>query len=469
MLNHIHQSPVPSSSAQYPENSTTLDRGIQQPDRFFAAGDAVSLNPPDPSAGLRHFINRIEGALGRMLDLRSMDDAGPYKPATTPASLAGRFLRAIESHLFGAGQDRLSAPSALPVSMENSSAAPDSQNEPVAVPLPDTVETAPAIEATDSPIQQTDSDLSPALPQSVGMDHVAEGVDQGYLQTLADFSGTDYSQTIMEAVDQAHGLIKQGIEDIKARSNGVETGNYSYKAAAFDETRNISLTILTRDGDKVTIDIHQARGAGGSQLEMTGSDGTSKSAEQYSYSDGRLAFSINGNLDADEVTAIRELIDNVAGLAKTFYSSDFEKALGQASAIGFDSTELSGFALDMDYRQTQYTASAEQYSGGGRKHRQGWGSNVIPGDIADRLRHGMDRTHRLMKTPALGRLENPRRLIRDLFEALGKQFETASGNSSSNPGSLAGQFKNEVIADLFSAISSGTESPEMLQNVDAYV
>ncbi|MFZ5571572.1 MAG: hypothetical protein ACOZF0_14315 [Thermodesulfobacteriota bacterium] len=409
MLNPI-QSHVPAVSSRYPESITTTEQPIAGPTPFPMETDAVSLSQPEPDAGLLHFINRIEGELGRVMDRQAIGKTGPYRAKTSPASIAGRFLRALENRLFGEAPAGPTASSGTAAGGVETGSGPVSRSEATGASLP--AATKPAI--------------SPSTSGNEWAGRLEQGVDRGYSQTRGDFSGAEHFQEIMDAVDQAYGLIKQGVQDIKTRTAGADSGSYSYSTMAFDESRNLSLTIMTRDGDRVSIDIHQTAGAGQSQFAAAGSDGGTMRTEQYGYLEKNLAYSIRGDLDEDEITAIRELIGDIAGLAKTFYAFDMGKTISQAASIDFDSTELSGFSLDMDVQQTRYAAVLENRAYSGEERHQGTGSNAIPADMLDQFRLGMERTNRLLKDPALGRIENPRRLIRDLFEALGKHFEKSS-------------------------------------------
>jgi len=61
-------------------------------------------------------------------------------------------------------------------------------------------------------------------------------------------------------------------------------------------------------------------------------------------------------LDPEELNAISDLISEITTLADTFYSGNFQDALFQATEMGYNSNELSGFSLDLKYERSAYAA-----------------------------------------------------------------------------------------------------------------
>jgi hypothetical protein len=76
-----------------------------------------------------------------------------------------------------------------------------------------------------------------------------------------------------------------------------------------------------------------------------------------------FSFSVEGELDDDELRAIGELVSDTASLATEFFDGDIDAAFEQALQLGFDETELTGFALQLDsVQQTRVTQTYESVS-----------------------------------------------------------------------------------------------------------
>ncbi len=69
-------------------------------------------------------------------------------------------------------------------------------------------------------------------------------------------------------------------------------------------------------------------------------------------------FSIEGDINEDEALAINDLLDQVVALADEFYYGDVEKAFNQALEIGYDSSEIAAYMLDLQLTETQTVATA---------------------------------------------------------------------------------------------------------------
>ena len=66
-----------------------------------------------------------------------------------------------------------------------------------------------------------------------------------------------------------------------------------------------------------------------------------------SYQENSFSFTLNGELDENELKAIGRLVADANELAEEFFNGDIESAFNQALELGFDEQELSSFALQL--------------------------------------------------------------------------------------------------------------------------
>lgn len=84
------------------------------------------------------------------------------------------------------------------------------------------------------------------------------------------------------------------------------------------------------------------------------------STERYEhFNSNALSFTVQGELDEDELNAIGTLVADASDLADEFFNGDIESAFNQALKLGYDEKELTGFALQLT-RQEQ-TQSIQAY------------------------------------------------------------------------------------------------------------
>ena len=201
-----------------------------------------------------------------------------------------------------------------------------------------------------------------------------EGVSRGFAMAekdLAGFMNEEIEQGIMKSRD----LIKTGIDDLEADIFGRQQPNAvqlsSLEAVAASDEKSGSLVIRTKDGDEVTFSFESLRSFQASQQRnfqtqesLDQSDGNGEQSEnvfsasysqqtsyQY-YERSGISFSLQGELDEDELESIADLVGQVQDLADTFYSGDIDKAFEEALSLGFDDKELVGYALQLN-RTTQ--------------------------------------------------------------------------------------------------------------------
>jgi hypothetical protein len=182
------------------------------------------------------------------------------------------------------------------------------------------------------------------------------------------------------------------------------------------------LTIKTRDGDLVTIRIHEKEQAASSlqlanqngragddsgytdietyqQQEAAGSfdfnaifangevsdvsmvmDANSReyTAVNYRSEDGNrlitanyrslsstsshLSFEVKGSLDQKELKAVGDLLNDVDSLADEFFNGDIQAAFSKATQLGYDDSEIAGYALNLIEQETTVVADRYQYT-----------------------------------------------------------------------------------------------------------
>ena len=190
-----------------------------------------------------------------------------------------------------------------------------------------------------------------------------EGIATGYAQAREMLEGMGMMDDALAAdIDRGETLVNEGISsmaagDIPALLASDETDTVSntdaadsevptssintptYSAAAMRTSNNMSLEVITQDGDRVTVDFSQRQGS----LEMR-AGGLSVSASAFSE---KWDMEVRGNLDDGEVAALEELFADVQKLSETFFGGDLGAALEEAMSLGFDGNELASMSLNL--------------------------------------------------------------------------------------------------------------------------
>lgn len=207
-----------------------------------------------------------------------------------------------------------------------------------------------------------------------------EGVSRGIAMAEKDLGGL-MNDDISTGIDRSRSLIENRINALESDLLGIQNedqlaagGVASALNVNSSNSESASLTIRTRDGDEVQLSFESLRayqyasqqtvaytteqgqgGEGNGYQNVVATDSTS-----YSYFDRQgISFSLKGELDEGELTAIADLVESVNDLADTFFGGDLDKAFEKALELGFDDQELTGYALQLN--RTQQTEVVKTY------------------------------------------------------------------------------------------------------------
>lgn len=195
--------------------------------------------------------------------------------------------------------------------------------------------------------------LSPDIKTDIGKtyDLVLEGIDA--LRAKFITSLTDKDAAISSPSTAASALTVPSF--MPAPGSSASYANYEYARA-----REFSFELTTREGDKVVIKAASSEGLA-VEAGRVSANGRSVSVANASYSASQsFSLSIEGDLNDAERTAIEDLLGQVHELAGRFFDGDLEGAFAQAMSLGYDSTQIGRFALNLAQAEIQQVTKAYQ-------------------------------------------------------------------------------------------------------------
>ena len=193
--------------------------------------------------------------------------------------------------------------------------------------------------------------LSPDVEQDIGKtyDLVLTGVDalrEKFLGGLVKNEPTTTPETTPQATrQQAYAALA--------------SSSYQYASAS-----SFSFQLTTAEGDKVTISATSAQAFSGQYARgVAGNNESYTLAETMSasYSSTReSSWSIQGDLNDDEMQAIEELLGQINKLAGEFFNGNLDEAFNQALALGYDQQHITAFSLNLTQVEVQRVSTAYQ-------------------------------------------------------------------------------------------------------------
>ncbi len=167
-------------------------------------------------------------------------------------------------------------------------------------------------------------------------------------------TGKTYSPTMADSGAQA----RAGVAAVARQAEALHYGE------------TFRLEIVTRDGDRVRVDVRQMlQAVHASEAKIAGYAGPegvavvgSRAELEAGRFEARFGLHVQGELDEDEMRALKSIFEQVADLADQFYGGNIPAALQAAKALQVDGSEIGNVSLNMTqqitYARIQQQAAA---------------------------------------------------------------------------------------------------------------
>ena len=245
---------------------------------------------------------------------------------------------------------------------------------------------------------------------------IADGLTQlGENLFGADLDGSDTAAGANGATDTQAPAVN-GTSD--AGSTNVPSSNVSGFQASntqvqIERNRSFEMEVLTQEGDKVKILVNSGQSFASNQVSYADGNTAIDGFEASFSSFDNLSFSVEGDLNQNELAALNDLFSQVNDVAATFYGGDVEQAFNQAMDVGMNPEQLASFAVNIN--QSESVAVRDTYvavqnmAGPARANPYQDTFNTL-GQFARKARHGAHALSDSAQSPA-----NMRSLYADLI------------------------------------------------------
>jgi len=213
------------------------------------------------------------------------------------------------------------------------------------------------------------------------LDAGLEGFKKGFAEAQKQLEAlASFTPEIQADIDDTRERVLAGVDDLRQRIVDQQLGQppsderaddtntsrsegplaYRYEQA---RASRFSFELMTAEGDRVAI---QANSSAAVSLSGSGNGSSFSAAASRS-----LSWSVEGDLNADERSAIESLLGGVDRLAEQFFSGDLDGALESAMALGYDREQVASFSLNLS--QSSIRQVSETYGRSTGKPEQGPG------------------------------------------------------------------------------------------------
>ncbi|WP_105170374.1 DUF5610 domain-containing protein [Pseudoalteromonas sp. T1lg24] len=191
-----------------------------------------------------------------------------------------------------------------------------------------------------------------------------KGVEQGIGEAVEELKDSElYTDEIEQGIEKSRELIFDGLDefeqsifnpDKKGPSDAAFNGQNFYQL-----DNGASFEIKTAEGDIIKL-TYNSQFSSSEQLSYNKSEeGESLSYSSTQSSSQAYSFSVEGDLNEDEVAAINELMSELQEVSNEFFNGSLDEAFEQAKNLNLDSPQL--VAMSMNLQQTEVRASVREY------------------------------------------------------------------------------------------------------------
>lgn len=173
-----------------------------------------------------------------------------------------------------------------------------------------------------------------------------EGIEKGYKEATEMLKGLGLlNDELKQEVDDGRKLVDDGMEALLKNIRQPAEAKLPVMQSSLKMANQFSLSVMTREGDKVTVNFAQSSA-------QKSSEGSFLLEAQQSWS-----MEVQGNLSDAEQTALSGLFEDVQSLSERFFAGDIGNALEQAMNLGFDGSQLASLSLNLTQQVSMSSTS----------------------------------------------------------------------------------------------------------------
>jgi hypothetical protein len=177
---------------------------------------------------------------------------------------------------------------------------------------------------------------------------VRQALQQGLLDGRKMLSDAQLPTASANSVNQFEQQLSQGV------NHSPLAAQYSHDS--FSRENSASIEIRTKEGDTVRINISAMQSQSQSSLAVAGRGAAAAIYENNQQQSRQLHIEVEGNLSADELKSITQLVGKMDKLADKFYGGQDQAALASISSLQMDDN-IAGF--DLSFRSAEQTQQSQ--------------------------------------------------------------------------------------------------------------
>ncbi|RAU17648.1 hypothetical protein DN062_11620 [Nitrincola tibetensis] len=243
-------------------------------------------------------------------------------------------------------------------------------------------------------------------------DAAMKGVEQGFKEAKEILTNLDVLKgTIADDVSETERLTFDALAKLSPQQRLVSNLTQMTAAQRFEKSETFELNLMTKEGDKVSISFGRSESMQAGMAVAKSDSGMAAIFDMSRSETSGFSFSVQGNLNVDEIDAIQSLIRDVNQLANEFFEGDVQKAFEQAANFKMDTQQLASMSLTLT-RSESYSAAMSY------EKTQALGNSAETQRPQQRLSQLMDGMKQAMNEQIKSFIKEPESFMSELMNGL---------------------------------------------------
>lgn len=155
-------------------------------------------------------------------------------------------------------------------------------------------------------------------------------------------------------IDHAVAGIDEGLDSLEKDVANTRASTATVLEVDSRTKQRTSIRIRTQEGDVVKLSLRMAENVSATDVAKSDGQASSTSTEVSVSSRSRLMLRVDGDLNENELAAIRNVFAQAEQIANEFFAGDIAASFDLAKGFEFDPEQLA--RVKMDFRERQYTS-----------------------------------------------------------------------------------------------------------------
>ena len=197
------------------------------------------------------------------------------------------------------------------------------------------------------------------------LDQIKSGIDKGFKDAKDILQGLNaLSGSVADNINSTYQKIQDGLQNILNNAQSNNNSNVIQATQYFSQTQqssqSLDLQITTQEGDTIKVNLSRDEKTGKYTAQIQNASGSAEVSQQTHELNQNFSLSVKGDISDAELSAVKDLLTGVKGVADQFFNGNSQAALQAGLNLGYDTSTIASFSLNLNENKTSTVTKAYQ-------------------------------------------------------------------------------------------------------------